>query len=131
MSNHRELGVAIATGCWRETAHFKLNAAGFDLSKIPFACASDRSSRAEIIALAAERAGMPIGQSVYVGDGVWDLRATQELGIPFIGFGRKIESLRRAGAAYTLDAWNEAALLKVLEEFPARGKGTDRSTGSG
>jgi len=121
LSKRPDLGIAIATGCWRETAHFKLKAAGFDLTKIPFACASDCYRRTEIISLAAQRAGVPIEHAVYVGDGPWDFRATQELGIPFIGFGRRIETLRQAGATYTLDEWNEDALLKLLKQFPARG----------
>ncbi len=114
------LTVAIATGCWRETAHFKLEAAGFDFSGIPFACASDCYSRAEIISLAAERACMPVEQAVYVGDGVWDFRATQLLGIPFIGVGRRVKALREAGAAHTLDNLNAKTLsdaLKVIHEL--------------
>jgi phosphoglycolate phosphatase-like HAD superfamily hydrolase len=112
-----DFNVAIATGCWRETAHFKLKAAGFDLTDIPFACASDCYSRAEIISLAAQRAGMPLKQAVYVGDGVWDFRATQQLGIPFVGVGRKIEALRQAGAEHTLNALNADTLLRVLENI--------------
>jgi len=112
-----EFSMAIATGCWRETAHFKLKAAGFDLSGIPFACASDCYSRAEIISLAAKRAGMPMEQTVYVGDGIWDFRATQQLGIPFVGVGRNIEALRQAGAESTLDAFNADTLSHVLEKI--------------
>jgi phosphoglycolate phosphatase-like HAD superfamily hydrolase len=113
------LNVAIATGCWRETAHFKLKAAGFNLLDIPFACASDCYSRAEIIFLAAQRAGIPVNRAVYVGDGVWDLRATQQLGIPFIGVGRKVDALRQAGAEYTLDSLNADALRRALEQILA------------
>ena len=110
----RDFKMAIATGCWRETAHFKLNAAGFDLTHIPIACASDCYSRAEIISLAVERAGGSLDQAVYVGDGVWDFRATQQLGIPFIGVGRKVEALRKIGAKYTLDEFSESGLLRIL-----------------
>jgi phosphoglycolate phosphatase-like HAD superfamily hydrolase len=131
LKKRSDFGVAIATGCWRETSHFKLNAAGFDLSDVPFACASDCYSRAEIISLAAERAGMSLEHAVYVGDGLWDFRATQQLGIPFIGFGRRIEALRQAGVQHTLDDWNEDALLKLLDQFPERGSRTDLSTSSG
>jgi len=109
--------VAIATGCWRETAQFKLNAAGFDVLDVPFASASDCYGRAEIISLAVERAGGSLDRAVYVGDGVWDLRATQQLGIPFIGVGRKIEALRKAGAQYTLENLNEADLVEILKQI--------------
>jgi len=114
---HRKLKVAIATGCWRETAKFKLTAAGFDLTDIPFACASDRYGRAEIISLAAEHSGVPIEETIYVGDGVWDLKATRLLGIPFIGVGRKTERLREAGAKYILDAFESIALAAVIESI--------------
>jgi phosphoglycolate phosphatase-like HAD superfamily hydrolase len=114
------LKVAIATGCWKETAHFKLEAAGFDFSGIPFACASDCFSRAEIILLAAERAGIPIEQAVYVGDGVWDFRATQLLGIPFIGVGRRVKTLREAGAVHTLDDLNIDTLSDMLKTIHER-----------
>ncbi|MCE0498638.1 MAG: HAD family hydrolase [Methylacidiphilales bacterium] len=109
--------VAIATGCWRETAHFKLKAAGFDLADIPFACASDCYARAEIISLAASRAGIPVEQAIYVGDGIWDLRATQKLGIPFIGVGRGTDALRQAGAKFTLDLLNADALSQVVRQI--------------
>jgi phosphoglycolate phosphatase-like HAD superfamily hydrolase len=115
-----DFAVAIATGCWRETAHFKLKVAGFDISDVPFACASDRYSRAEIISLAAERAGIPIERSVYVGDGLWDFRATQQLGIPFVGTGGKIEALRRAGVEHTFSEWDEGGLREILERIVAQ-----------
>ena len=114
LQKNPDVGVAIATGCWRETAQFKLTSAGFDLSNIPFACASDCNKRAEIILLAAERTGQSIERAVYVGDGVWDLRAARQLGVPFIGVGRRIETLRKAGAEYILDAFEEDALVSVL-----------------
>ncbi len=112
-----EYRVAIATGCWHETAHFKLGVAGLDIAGVPFACASDRYSRADIIALAAERAGIPVEQAVYVGDGVWDLKAARKLGIPFIGVGRKTDVLREAGATHVLDDWAElpAVLRQIFE----------------
>jgi len=112
-----DFSVAIATGCWRETATFKLQSAGFDLTDIPFACASDCYGRAEIISLAAQRAGLPVEQAVYVGDGTWDLRATQQLGIPFIGVGCRLDTLRKAGAKYTLDSLNTDSLSQVLQQL--------------
>lgn len=117
LKKHAEFGVAIATGCWRQTSHFKLGAAGIDLTDIPYACASDRYTRAEIILLAAERAGMPIERAIYVGDGTWDFRATQHLGIPFIGVGRKIDRLRLAGARHTMDFLEVNALMKLVRQI--------------
>jgi phosphoglycolate phosphatase-like HAD superfamily hydrolase len=106
--------VAIATGCWRPSAQFKLGSAGFDISALPFACSSDCYGRAEIISLAAQRAGVPVNEAIYVGDGVWDLKATQKLEIPFIGVGSRLDKLRAAGAKHVLPKWEMPALLELL-----------------
>ena len=94
----------------------KLNAAGFDLAGIPMATSSERSARADIIRLAIERAGRSLDEAVYVGDGPWDLRATQQLGIPFIGVGRKVARLREAGARHTLDDFSKNELPGLLAQ---------------
>jgi len=36
---------------------------------------------------AAERYGASFACTVYVGDGVWDVRACRNIGVPFIGIG--------------------------------------------
>jgi phosphoglycolate phosphatase-like HAD superfamily hydrolase len=95
--------VAIATGDWHGPIAFKLAAAGIDIDQVPIATSSDRSVRAEIIALAAERAGRPLGEVVYVGDGLWDLRACRALGVPFVGTGRRLPLLREAGARHVVE----------------------------
>ena len=109
--------VAIATGCWEETAKFKLAAAGLNIDGFAFASASDRERRSEIIALAAERAGVPLSSSVYVGDGAWDLRAANQLGIPFIGVGRSVEKLQREGARDTSRDLSVESLADLLEKI--------------
>jgi phosphoglycolate phosphatase-like HAD superfamily hydrolase len=108
------VSVAIATGDWHNTISLKLNAAGFDLEGIPMATSSERSARADIIRLAVERAGRSLDDAVYVGDGPWDLRATQQLGIPFIGVGRKVARLREAGAVHTMNDFNKDELPGLL-----------------
>ena len=92
--------VAVATGDWRPTISFKLQCSGLDLSRFPMATASEARRRPEIIKLAAARAGRLLADSVYVGDGVWDLRACRELGIPFIGTGDRTLPLLEAGAQH-------------------------------
>lgn len=99
--------IAIATGCWQESAHIKLRLAGFDVSGIPFASSSDTRRRADIIALAASRAGRAVSDAVYVGDGVWDVKAARELGMRFIGIGTKHELLRENGARRVLASFRD------------------------
>jgi len=109
--------VAIATGDWHPTISFKLAAAGFDVSSLPMATASDCMSRADIIALAASRAGRELHDVVYVGDGPWDLLACRKLGIPFIGTGNKIHRLLEAGAEHTVPDLSPSAFMTVLEKI--------------
>jgi phosphoglycolate phosphatase-like HAD superfamily hydrolase len=98
----RGIPIAIATGDWRETISFKLRAAGIAFEDIPMVTCSEFYSRADIIAAAVRKAGGSLEQAVYVGDGLWDLRACKKLGIPFVGVGHRRERLRAAGAVHTL-----------------------------
>jgi len=111
----RRVPVAIATGDWFESITFKLRAAGIPFEEMPIVTSSDFYSRAEIITAAAARAGRPLKEAVYVGDGIWDLRACQKLGIPFIGVGSRTEKLRGIGAVHTLDVLEPLAFWKILE----------------
>ena len=104
-----DVHVAIATGDWEDTIAFKLASAGVDVSKYPFASASDCYARADIIRLAAERAGCTLRETVYVGDGLWDYRATQELGIPFLGVGRRCPDFIDAGVTHTMQTLDPSA----------------------
>ncbi|HUF08995.1 MAG TPA: HAD family hydrolase [Rhodothermales bacterium] len=84
--------VAIATGGWEESARFKLERAGYNISDVPMASSSDATRRTEILALAAQRASAAAGDGsfsaiTYVGDGIWDARAAAALGHRFIGRG--------------------------------------------
>ncbi len=114
------LDVAIATGDWHDTIAYKLKLAGFDLSGIPIATASERYHRSEIIRLAVERTGRDLRDAVYVGDGLWDLRATRQLGIPFIGVGARIAQLLAEGAEHTLPDYEGGELTGLLEKIAGR-----------
>ena len=107
------VGVAIATGDWLETISFKLGASGLDVSRYPMATSSDRPRRPDIIRLAAQRAGRDLADVVYVGDGVWDLKACQELGVPFIGTGSRPHLLKDAGAQYVLEVLEPQPFLQM------------------
>lgn len=109
------IGVAVATGDWLATASFKLAAAGIDVSPYPMATSSDCSRRADIIRLAARRAGRSLDEVIYVGDGVWDLKACRELGVPFIGTGTRPHLLRAAGAEHVLELFEESLFLSAVQ----------------
>lgn len=109
--------VAIATGDWRETISFKLGAAGIDVSGYPMATSSDCYARADVIRLAAERACVPLSEALYVGDGLWDFRATQLLGIPFVGVGPRGPKLIEAGATHVLEALDHSGFFARLQKI--------------
>ena len=97
--------MAIATGGWRTTARLKLKVAGVPDSEIPAAHADDAYPREEIIKRAFDRAAAVSEEAfervVYVGDGRWDVIATDRMGIGFVGLagGDRADVLRAAGAA--------------------------------
>jgi phosphoglycolate phosphatase-like HAD superfamily hydrolase len=100
-----EWAVAIATGCWSESAELKLRAAGIHASGIPIACADDSLSREEILRVAVSKALAHYWQNdferiVSIGDGVWDVRTALHLNFAFIGIGSgEHEKLLRATGA--------------------------------
>lgn len=96
--SHPGTEVAIATGGWTESAQIKLQMAGIDTGGLALATSSDRNRRAEIIQLAAERSKRTDLPAVYVGDGLWDLKAARELELVFVGIGSKADRLLAAGA---------------------------------
>ena len=108
---------AIATGGWELTARYKLSRAGIPHEDVPAAFADDAYPRSEIILLAQRRAekqtGMSFDQVVYVGDGVWDIRAAFELDIGFVGcaISPRSEELKKAGANTVLPSFSDPELL--------------------
>ena len=117
--------VALATGCWRDSARVKMASAGMDYDAYPSASADDAPQRTAIFQLAAERAAIRYGcfdDSVYVGDGVWDGWACRALGIPFIGIGAggRAEKLRQAGAVNVFaDLTDSDGILQVVQSIEA------------
>jgi phosphoglycolate phosphatase-like HAD superfamily hydrolase len=67
------------------------------------------------VQVALEKAGVPAGQAVFVGDTVWDVQASQKAGVPCIGLlsgGIGRQELAEAGAAEIYD--DPAHLLAAL-----------------
>jgi phosphoglycolate phosphatase-like HAD superfamily hydrolase len=98
---------ALATGGWTASARFKLDCAGIDHADMAAAFACDAHPREAIISIARERAaskaGVALGvmrDTVYIGDGVWDVRASKKLDIGFVGraTGARAQALRVEGA---------------------------------
>ena len=113
-----EFDVAIATGGFDTEAAFKLQCCGFHLPDFPHATSSDTPARRDIIPLAIARAGYSLEAVVYFGDAPWDLTATQALGIPMIGIGRRIEQLSAQGLVHTFRDYRQPEfLLETIAGF--------------
>jgi phosphoglycolate phosphatase-like HAD superfamily hydrolase len=90
LQTHAGWKAAIATGGWRISANFKLGRIGIDPENIPAAFADDCIAREEIIQVAIDKARRAnangsFDKIVSIGDGVWDVRAARNLGLPFVG----------------------------------------------
>ena len=96
---------AIATGGWRHSARHKLKESGLDRFKLALASSDDAIERTKIMQIAAEKLikSQRLEHAIisYVGDGVWDLQASQALNWNFIGIasGDQAQRLKKAGAA--------------------------------
>jgi phosphoglycolate phosphatase-like HAD superfamily hydrolase len=94
-----EVGIAIATGCWRSEALVKIRASGLSIDGIPMASSDDDRERKRIMEIAARRAcdfySCPgFDRVVYLGDGPWDLQTSRTLGYGFIGIGPRVKALK-------------------------------------
>lgn len=82
-----DVTLAVATGCWRESALLKLKTSGFDIAGLPVATSDDAVSRVEIMKSALRMARGDSGTVTYFGDALWDQRACAELGWDFVAVG--------------------------------------------
>ena len=119
--------VAIATGGWSMSARFKLASAGLPVDAFPWANADDAVDRVDILRTAIRRAGQAYGQDafekvVYVGDGVWDVRAAKALGIGFLGLApaSKAGRLLEEGASCVLPDFSDPVRVAECLEAIAR-----------
>jgi phosphoglycolate phosphatase-like HAD superfamily hydrolase len=119
--------VAIATGGWSVSARFKLASAGLPVDAFPWASADDALHRVDILRTALQRAGRHYGQrafdkAVYIGDGVWDVRAARELGIGFLGIaaGERARKLEQADALCVLPDFSDTVRVVECLEVLAR-----------
>ena len=109
--------LAAATGGWRDSALFKLNAAGLPVN-ILAASSTDSRDRVKIFRLGAERVCQQDNKTsevVLVGDGEWDVRVARTLGWRFVGIGTGLceERLRHAGAWKVVPNFSDQAAFRA------------------
>jgi phosphoglycolate phosphatase-like HAD superfamily hydrolase len=125
LAGREHFGVALATGGWKISAQWKLKKTGLDFLFGASAFADDECSREGIMGCALQRALRHYRQTrfdavIYIGDGVWDIRASKKLGYHFVGIGRGIsaERLYSAGATTVFsDYSNVKSFISVLESI--------------
>ena len=115
-----DYAVAYASGSWSASGRFKLRAAGLPVEGVPCAFSDDEASREGLCHLARQRAeaqhGRVFSRVIYVGDGVWDVRASRKLGYGFIGIGDATgaEKLHAEGALHVLPDFQDVERFFML-----------------
>ncbi len=124
LKREADWAVAIATGCWRESALLKLRAAKIDIEGIPAAYAEDGLSREEILRAAVSQSLEQYGLSAFekivsIGDGLWDVHAARRLDFAFlgVGYGESAAMLHQAGAKHVIEDFSDyGQLVSFLNE---------------
>ncbi|MBU7581732.1 MAG: DUF952 domain-containing protein [Nostoc sp. TH1S01] len=121
LQNSATWGVAIATGGWYDSAILKLQAADLAIHNIPLSSSDDGISREDIINASIIKAKNnynveEFAKIVFVGDGIWDLKAARNLNISFIGIANRQapEKLLDAGAKTVLQDFDNCDFTKIL-----------------
>ena len=103
-------GIALATGGWKRSAEFKIQAAGLPLANFPAAFAEDGPSRESIVRTAIDRASIwyecrEFERIVSVGDALWDIKTARHLNLPFLGVAAEPRAtiLRNNGARHVVE----------------------------
>lgn len=121
MQHADEWMVVIATGCWGDSATFKLDACRIQHRGVPTATADDAMSREKIVGNAIWKAcrhfGYPVFEKIVsVGDGTWDVQTARNMRLPFVGIGDADGKLKNSGANHILrDLADFDALVDSLE----------------
>lgn len=122
LQKQSDIVIAIATGCWEETATLKLNIAGIEYENIPLSHSGISEDRSGIIAHAIEQSKKQYGVTafdkvVYIGDGIWDVKTTQAMQIPLVGIDcNATGKLKNAGVKEVFaDYSNPSAILKSIQ----------------
>ncbi|NOT60890.1 MAG: HAD family hydrolase [Acidobacteria bacterium] len=117
MLDESNWAVAIATGCWQASAHFKLRQADVPFAQVPLAHCDHHPAREDILTNAVKQAESHYQTSfervVYIGDALWDVRTTRNLRMPFVGIGadERAARLHDAGASHVLPDYTDYPLF--------------------
>ncbi len=112
------IALGIATGAWEKSALIKLDGAGIDPTNLPFSNSSHFKTREDItnhtIRQASANFDGNFEEIIYFGDGLWDYKTCQNLGIRFIGIDVLQDNrLKEVGATTIFQDYRDMG--KILE----------------
>ncbi|GAB1857631.1 HAD hydrolase-like protein [Flavobacteriaceae bacterium MHTCC 0001] len=120
LQNMEGVKLGIATGGWGISAKFKLEHIGIDLKGISFSNSDYYKSR-EMITLntinqLARITDEPLEQIIYFGDGEWDFKTCNNLGIEFIGIDvQNNGKLKKLGAKTVFNDYSKSEeIIKAI-----------------
>ncbi len=118
--DHEAYEVGIATGGWQAPAQVKLRHLSFPIHRFYASYADDKHNREAILdeALTKARQQHDITRVVYVGDALWDVQTTRNMGMPFIGIRHRndLAVLQAAGAVDVLQDYRDLSRFEQLIE---------------
>jgi len=129
LMNNAAWGVAIATGCWLQSATFKLEQLRISFRPLPTATSDDAPRKSSIVSLTIQRALQHYAQQsfskiVFVGDRHWDLKIAEATKLGFIGRGSD-GTLALSGASCTVrDYLDPDSFMHLLETVSVPNSGS-------
>lgn len=110
--------IGIATGSWEESALLKLNSINLDIRDFAFSNSNYFKSREDILIDVIHQIdkNAPKSNVYYFGDGIWDFKTCQNLGINFIGIDNHNDGkLKNIGSKYVFENYiNQKEILEIL-----------------
>lgn len=109
--------IGFATGGWGANAILKCSSVGLDLERFIFKTSSDHYDRGRIVELVVQEARVKhklkgFDSITYFGDGLWDYRTTQLLGIDFVGVDiHGNGKLSKAGVEKVIRDYDDSSLI--------------------
>lgn len=99
--------VAVATGGWKVPAEVKLQHVGIDPQSMVLVGADNKDTREEIVQASIDYSQQNlqgIKKVVYIGDAIWDVHTTRNMGINFVGIRHRedLEVLQAQGVSVVL-----------------------------
>lgn len=116
-----DFGVAVATGGWKRPAEVKLAHIGIDPPGLIIVGADNKATREEIIQSAIDQSQAQLAKLekiVYVGDAIWDVRTTRNMGLNFIGIRHRddLGVLKSLGASEVLSNYlNQDHFFEIVD----------------